>query len=144
VRRKLSAAPSPAHRAAIRGATDSEQFFWFFLSTYRAARVLLDFLRDAARVVWTRLGRTLYHLERDGIYDCEICGFPQVHHDPPPELPSGRGVRADYSPAVGRSARSLVLLLKVTRLGSKTALQAVQPHASPLGTVESIVLQISA
>jgi predicted glutamine amidotransferase len=28
------------------------------------------------------LGRTLYYLERNGVYDCEICGFPHIHHDP--------------------------------------------------------------
>jgi predicted glutamine amidotransferase len=108
VREKLLAATSAAHRAAIGGVTDSEHFFRFFLSTYQPAQPLLDALRAAARCVigWcreidpakpiglnviltdgeqmvgTRFGRTLYHLERDGVYDCEICGFPHVHHDP--------------------------------------------------------------
>ena len=29
-----------------------------------------------------RLGRTLYYVEREGVHDCEICGFPHIHHDP--------------------------------------------------------------
>ena len=33
-------------------------------------------------IVGSRCGRSLYHLEREGVYDCEICGFPHIHHDP--------------------------------------------------------------
>jgi predicted glutamine amidotransferase len=108
VREKLLAATAPKHREAIAGATDSEHFFRFFLSNCRPDEPLPDALRRAARqvIVWcheidrsariglnviltngtwlvgTRLGRTLYYLERDGVYDCEICGFPHIHHDP--------------------------------------------------------------
>jgi glutamine amidotransferase len=39
-------------------------------------------LSDGRWVYGSRLGRSLHYLCRDGIRDCEICGFPHVHHDP--------------------------------------------------------------
>lgn len=29
------------------------------------------------------IGSTLNVLERKGVFDCEICGFPHIHHDSP-------------------------------------------------------------
>jgi glutamine amidotransferase len=29
-----------------------------------------------------RWGRTLHYVERSGIHDCEVCGFPHIRHDP--------------------------------------------------------------
>ena len=37
---------------------------------------------DGGQLVGSRLNRTLWYLERDGIVPCEICGEPHVHHDP--------------------------------------------------------------
>jgi glutamine amidotransferase len=39
-------------------------------------------LTDGAQLAGTRLGRTLVYLIRNGVYDCEICGFPHIRHDP--------------------------------------------------------------
>ncbi len=110
LRDRMLAAISPAQRAAIGGVTDSEHFFRMLLSLRdtRPDRPLIETLRegvdlvrswsreiapatplglnvilsDGRELVGTRLGRTLHYLERDGVYDCEICGFPHVHHDP--------------------------------------------------------------
>ncbi|UQN12123.1 class II glutamine amidotransferase [Methylococcus capsulatus] len=98
------------HRAAIGGSTDSEHIFHLLLSMHEAEpdRPLLDIVRDGARriMAWceefpshrglglnvlltdgdrfvgTRLGRTLYYVEREGLLDCEICGFPHIDHTP--------------------------------------------------------------
>jgi glutamine amidotransferase len=37
-------------------------------------------LTDGERMVGSRLGRTLFYVEREGVHDCEICGFPHIHH----------------------------------------------------------------
>lgn len=39
-------------------------------------------LTDGREMIGTRVGRPLQYVERDGVHDCEICGFPHVHHDP--------------------------------------------------------------
>jgi glutamine amidotransferase len=39
-------------------------------------------LTDGERLVGSRWGRTLHYVERDGVHDCESCGFPHIHHDP--------------------------------------------------------------
>jgi glutamine amidotransferase len=39
-------------------------------------------LTDGEQMVGSRLGRTLYYVEREGVHDCEICGFPHIYHDP--------------------------------------------------------------
>ena len=98
------------HRRAINGVTDSEFFFRLLLSTRDArpedslkeilhtcinqvviwchdvdpaAPIGLNVIvTDGIDLVGTRLGRGLYYLERDGVYDCEICHFPHIHHDP--------------------------------------------------------------
>lgn len=100
----------PRHREAIGGETDSEHMFRYAMSLIdgAAGNSLVDVLRrivkeivdccqlidpeariglnllitDGICLAGTRLGRTLYYVERDGIYDCEICGFPHIHHDP--------------------------------------------------------------
>ena len=35
---------------------------------------------DGERMVGSRLNRTLWYLERDGIVRCEVCGETHVHH----------------------------------------------------------------
>lgn len=42
-------------------------------------------LSDGERLVGTRFNRSLYFVDRKGVYDCEICGFPHIHHDPDAE-----------------------------------------------------------
>lgn len=94
----------------IRGDTDSEHVFHYLreLQARPPDRPLLDVLRhgireivewcdevdpaagiglnviltDGKQMVGSRVGRTLYYVERDGVHDCEICGFPHIHHDP--------------------------------------------------------------
>ena len=96
-------------RVQIQGVTDSEHFFYLVLSHLRsrpgegaatalrkaAVQVIgwcraLDrstklglnvLMADGRQVLGTRIGRSLYWLERNGIYDCEVCGFPHVRHD---------------------------------------------------------------
>ncbi|WP_234035674.1 class II glutamine amidotransferase [Erythrobacter insulae] len=47
------------------------------------ARIGLNIIMtDGNELIGTRLGRPLQFVERDGIHDCEICGFPHVHHNP--------------------------------------------------------------
>jgi len=110
LRERMLAAMVPAHRAAIGGVTDSEHFFHMLLSLRdsKPDQPLMETLREGVNLVmsWsreidptaklglnvilsdghelvgTRLGRTLYYIERDGVYDCEVCGFPHIHHDP--------------------------------------------------------------
>jgi glutamine amidotransferase len=110
VRDRLIEALDPLHRSEIRGATDSEHVFRHLLSPWERdpARPLLDTLRtgleqviawcrevdaeakvslnvlwtDGERMVGSRLGRTLWYLEREAILPCEICGKSHVHHDP--------------------------------------------------------------
>ena len=96
-------------RAQVRGVTDSEHFFFLVLSRLHrrpvqgaaaalrgAALQVIDWCRafdpcaelglnvlltDGKQMLGTRIGRSLFWLERDGIYDCEVCGFPHVRHD---------------------------------------------------------------
>jgi len=109
LRPKLLATMTPGHQAAIQGETDSEHIFHMILSMYEAlpAQSLLETLRlslgqivawcqeidpaariglnvlltDGARLVGSRWGRTLHYVERSGVHDCEICGFPHIRHD---------------------------------------------------------------
>lgn len=110
VRPRLLAAMTPAHREAIQGQTDSEHLFRYALSLMEQdpglsmqatlRKVVLDvsgwaeelakgkpvglnlILSDGESIVGSRLGRTLYMVARTGVYDCEICGFPHIHHMP--------------------------------------------------------------
>ena len=110
LRSRLLDEMSAEHRAAILGDTDSEHVFHFLLSrherdqgdgifeTVRAGISdivswcrsldpdedigLNMMLSDGERLVGTRCGRSLFYVERDGVYDCEICGFPHIHHNP--------------------------------------------------------------
>ncbi len=110
VRERLVAELTPEHRAAINGVTDSEHLFRLFLSRLQSEptappleplRAIITqvvcwcreidqsseiginlILTDGNQLVGVRWGRGLYVLERQGIYDCEICGFPHIHHEP--------------------------------------------------------------
>jgi glutamine amidotransferase len=109
VRERLLAELDPLHRTEIKGSTDSEHLFRYLLTLWEhePERPLMDTLRMgleqvvawcreidpdqkiALNVLWTngqqmvgsRLNRTLWYLERDGIVPCEICGQPHVHHN---------------------------------------------------------------
>jgi predicted glutamine amidotransferase len=109
VREILLEATAPEQRSLIRGVTDSEHVFHYLRSLQRAdpdaplpdivqrgvsqivrwcrdidagARIGLNIMMtDGDELAGTRLGRTLYMVERDGVHDCEICGFPHVHHE---------------------------------------------------------------
>jgi len=98
------------HRTEIHGSTDSEHVFRNLLTLWgrNPERPLIETLRigleqtiqwandvdPAARVslnvLWTngeelvgsRLNRTLWWLEREGLSRCAICGESHVHHDP--------------------------------------------------------------
>jgi glutamine amidotransferase len=100
---------SQERRDAIRGDTDSEHVFHYLRSLQARTpdRPLLDVLRqglrqitewcheieptapiglnviltDGEQMVGSRMGRTLFFIEREGVHDCEICGFPHIHHD---------------------------------------------------------------
>lgn len=39
-------------------------------------------LTDGRQLAGSRINRSLYYVDRKGVYDCEICGFPHIHHDP--------------------------------------------------------------
>lgn len=110
IRPRLLAAMTPPQREAILGQTDSEHLFHYALSLMELdqsmsmaaslRQVVLDvsawarelakdapiglnlILTDGAGIVGSRLGRSLYMVTRIGVYDCEICGFPHIHHSP--------------------------------------------------------------
>ena len=103
-------AMSEPQRAALRGTTDTEHVFRLLMTLRdrtpdlplaellrRGARQVVDWCRtqdpsakiglnllmtDGGEIAGTRIGRGLFYIERDGVYDCEICGFPHVHHEP--------------------------------------------------------------
>ncbi len=110
LRPEVLAVMSEDHRAAVRGTTDTEHVFRLIMTLRdrypdlalsellrRGARQVVDLCRsydrdakiglnllmtDGGEIVGTRIGRGLFYVERDGVYDCEICGFPHIHHDP--------------------------------------------------------------
>jgi predicted glutamine amidotransferase len=110
VRMHLIDAMSPLHRDEITGDTDSEYLFRFLMTLWEhePGRPLIDTLRhglnrviawcrgiepdariglnvlltDGEQFVGSRLGRTLWYLERNAISLCDICGKPHVHHEP--------------------------------------------------------------
>jgi glutamine amidotransferase len=97
------------YRNEISGTTDSEHVFTYLLTLWRrhpdaplldiVGRGLSQIMRwsaevdrdakiglnivmtDGQKLVGSRLGRTLWHLEREQIFDCPICGRSHVHHD---------------------------------------------------------------
>jgi glutamine amidotransferase len=110
LRPKMLAMMTPKHCTVIQGETDSEHIFHLLLSAYDSApaRPLSEILHqvlgqivawcheidpaagiglnilltNGERMVGCRWGRTLHYVERVGVHDCEICGFPHIHHDP--------------------------------------------------------------
>ncbi|NIO43319.1 MAG: class II glutamine amidotransferase [Burkholderiales bacterium] len=110
LRPRILDAIAPKRRQLIRGQTDSEHVFHFLLTLRECApelplvevvrrgvkqvvswckemntdgKVALNLmLTDGEQLAGSRLGRTLFRVERQAIHDCEICGFPHVHHTP--------------------------------------------------------------
>ena len=108
LRERLLEAIAPEHRLAIAGSTDSEHVFRLLLTLrdrepalppmeivrrgiHRIAAWCRNMntleslglnllLTDGEAMVGSRWGRTLYWVERDAVRDCEICGFPHIHH----------------------------------------------------------------
>ena len=109
VRHRLLDATEPLHRNAIHGTTDSEHIFRFLLTRWsntpelgllttlregleqvvawchevdpNAPVSLNVVLTDGERMVGSRLNRTLWCLERQAVWTCEICGKTHVHHE---------------------------------------------------------------
>lgn len=110
VRERLLEELDPLHRSEIHGSTDSEHVFRYLLTLWmqEPERPLIETLRICLQnviawcreidpkkriglnVLWangenllgSRLNRTLWYVERDGIVPCEICGQSHVHHSP--------------------------------------------------------------
>ena len=108
VRQLMLPAISADHRDQIGGQSDSEHIFRYLLTLWgqQPARRLMDILHDGLNqlvdwcreaapgqpvginVLWTdgdhlagsRLGRTLWYVERDGIHLCPVCNQPHVKH----------------------------------------------------------------
>lgn len=108
VRDRMIREIDPFYLNEIKGTTDSEHLFAYLLTRWRQnpdnpmldlvceglqavigwseeidpnAKISLNIvLTDGRTFVGSRLGRTLWHLQRDRIFDCEICGRPHVHH----------------------------------------------------------------
>ena len=109
VRDRMMPEIDPLLRNDIKGTTDSEHVFYFLLTLRLRhpdvglrelvaiglnrvrswcadvdpqAKVGLNIvLTDGAELVGSRLGRTLWHLRREQVYTCNICGRSHVHHD---------------------------------------------------------------
>lgn len=110
IRPRLQEVLSAKQLKAIKGDTDSEHIFHYLrhLQNHQPECSPIDILRlglnqiiewcgeidpsaqislnvimtDGEQMFGSRFGRTLYSVERRGIHDCEICGFPHVHHRP--------------------------------------------------------------
>ena len=108
VRDRMLKETDPLHRTEIHGSTDSEHLFRFLMSLWEhnPERPLIETLRigleqvidwcreidptkkiglnviwtDGERMVGSRLNRSLWYLERDGVVRCEVCGETHVHH----------------------------------------------------------------
>ncbi|MDH3660793.1 MAG: class II glutamine amidotransferase [Alphaproteobacteria bacterium] len=116
MRSRMLAAMTDTQRSSIQGDTDSEHVFRLLLSDWERtpSQPLFDLVHmtmrqvltwcaelrpdasiglnimvtDGSDFVGTRFGRTLFVARREGIHDCEICGFPHVHHQPGKDYPA--------------------------------------------------------
>ncbi len=108
VRDRMMPEIDPLFENDIKGTTDSEHVFFFLLSLRMRhpdrglrelvgvglnrirlwcevvdsqARIGLNIvLTDGREMVGSRFGRSLWHLRRERVYTCEICGRTHVHH----------------------------------------------------------------
>jgi len=109
IRDRLMPEIDPLYQNDIKGTTDSEHVFYFLLSLRMRhpdrdlrdlvavglnrirqwceavdpqARIGLNIvLTNGEELVGSRSGRSLWHLRREQVYTCEICGRPHVHHE---------------------------------------------------------------
>ncbi|WP_339764733.1 class II glutamine amidotransferase [uncultured Hoeflea sp.] len=109
VRDRMMPEIDPMYRNDIKGTTDSEHVFYYLLSLHlrhpdvglrelvaiginrlrhwsqevdpEAGIGLNIVLTDGSALVGSRLGRTLWHLRRERVFTCKICGRPHVHHE---------------------------------------------------------------
>jgi len=109
VRDRMMPEIDPLLRNDIKGTTDSEHVFYYLLTLHmqQPKTPLVDILAqgmrqivqwsaeidperkvglnmiltDGTQLVGSRLNRTLWHLERELVFDCPICGKPHVHHE---------------------------------------------------------------
>ena len=108
IRPRMLDAMDELHRTEIKGSTDSEHVFRLLLTfwEHHPERSLMETMKQAVSniVVWvkehaptgqlglnvlwsdgehmvgTRINRTLWYLEREGPFVCQVCGKPHVHH----------------------------------------------------------------
>lgn len=108
VRDRMMPHIDPLLRNDIKGTTDSEHIFYFLLSLHMTqprmplrhilgmglsrivewssevdshAKIGLNvILTDGRQLAGSRLGRSLWHLVRDRLHVCDICGQTHVHH----------------------------------------------------------------
>jgi predicted glutamine amidotransferase len=109
VRDRMISEIDPLLRNDIKGTTDSEHVFYYLLTLHmndpaaplmeimaRGIRQIVNWsveidptrqvglnliLTDGDILVGSRFGRTLWHLERELVFECPICGKSHVHHD---------------------------------------------------------------
>ncbi|MDJ0630127.1 MAG: class II glutamine amidotransferase [Rhodobacter sp.] len=109
VRDQMMPQIDPLFQNDIKGTTDSEHVFYFLLSLRMRhpdrdlrelvavglnrirqwceavdprARIGLNIvLTDGEELAGSRFGRSLWHLRREQVYTCEICGRTHVHHE---------------------------------------------------------------
>ncbi len=110
IRAKMIGEVDENFRSKITGETDSEHIFFLFLTLNHRfpQRTVFENLQETIRKVgeWSkayepdgkmglniilsdgqkiygsRIGRSLYYAQHKGVYNCEICGFPHIHHAP--------------------------------------------------------------
>jgi glutamine amidotransferase len=110
VRERLMENIDPIQHESIHGQTDSEHVFHYLLSLWahqpevylletvqKGIRQIVGWcheidpeapiglnvvLTDGEHLAGSRLGRTLWFLERDHTFVCPICGKPHAHHEP--------------------------------------------------------------
>lgn len=111
IRPRMLEAMDELHRSEIKGSTDSEYVFRYLLTLweYHPDRSLMETMKlavanivawmhelapsgrlglnvlwsDGAHMVGTRINRTLWYLEREGLSECPVCGKSHVHHHAP-------------------------------------------------------------
>ncbi len=109
VRFRMLGAMDPLHRVEVRGQTDSEHVFRYILSLFlrqpeaglfESVRRGLDqivgwcaevdpdravglniVLTDGEHLIGSRLNRSLFHLSRDHLHVCTVCGRTHVKHE---------------------------------------------------------------
>lgn len=132
VRMRMLDAMDPLHRNEIYGTTDSEHLFRYLLTLWQQhpERPLVDTLRngltqilewaieagssekaglnvlwtDGSRFVGSRFNRTLWVLERNGVFHCPLCRKKHTHHQPQTHY---RSVEVASEPITDESWRAI-------------------------------------